>query len=352
MRKHITLLTTLLFFFVSGLKAQIKKETFKFQYEGKTLNGILNKPDQAEPTGLVLIIHGSGQTNAVAQEWHYDMRATLVQAGFSVYMWDKMGCGKSEGIFDYHQSIQSSASEAIAAIEELKKQEIAGADKIGLWGISRAGWVNPLIINQYKDIKFWISVSGVDEKDNFKYLLEENLRIDGLPEDSIQLLVEEWKMGQIIAHEGGSYEECEKATSNLNKNAFLKRFNGSPFTKEDYLAWQQTFMQQPFDKETGLVSNVENFDSILLNVRCPVLALFGEKDKNVDWQKTKALYEKTLGENTDLTIQSFPNCNHNLVECKTGGFYEMQDDGLPWNRCRGSLVAMTKWLVEKGLAKK
>ncbi|MEM8525493.1 MAG: alpha/beta hydrolase [Bacteroidota bacterium] len=342
----------LILLLTSNIIAQMTKEPFQFEYEGKKLHGILNQPSQVEPAGLVLIIHGSGQTNAVAREWHYDMRATLVQAGFTVYMWDKMGCGKSEGVFDYHQSIQSSASEAIAAIEELKRQKIAGADKIGLWGISRAGWINPLIINQYKDIKFWISVSGVDEKENFKYLLEENLRIDGLPEDSIQLLVEEWKMGQIIAYEGGSFEECKKATSNLNQNAFLKRFNGSEFTKEDYLAWQKDFMQQPFDKETGLVSSVENFDSILLNVQCPVLALFGEKDKNVDWQKTKTLYEQTLGKNTHLTIQSFPNCNHNLFECKTGGFYEMQDDGLPWNRCHGSLEVMAEWLVEKGFVRK
>lgn len=352
MKRHITLLVVLLSFFAYGLKAQLKKEIFEFQYEGKTLNGVLNQPDQAEAAGLVLIVHGSGQTNAVAQEWHYDMRTTLVQAGFSVYMWDKMGCGKSEGVFDYHQSIQSSASEAIAAIEELKKQKIAGADRIGLWGISRAGWINPLIINQYQDIKFWISVSGVDEKENFKYLLEENLRINGHPEDSIQLLVEEWKMGQIIAHEGGSFEDCVKATSNLSQNAFMKRFNGKAFTKEDYLAWQQTFMQQPFDKETGLVSNVENFDSILSSIDCPVLALFGEKDKNVDWQKTKALYEKTLGVHADLTIQSFPNCNHNLFECKTGGFYEMQDDSLPWKRCSGSLETMTEWLLEKGFGSK
>ncbi|MEN0051228.1 MAG: alpha/beta fold hydrolase [Bacteroidota bacterium] len=330
----------------------MKKKYFNFQYEGKSLNGVLNQPQQAELAGLVLIIHGSGQTNAVAQEWYHDVRVQLVQAGFSVYMWDKMGCGQSEGVFDYHQSIQSSASEAIAAIKELKKQSILGADKIGLWGISRAGWINPLVISQYQDIKFWISVSGVDEKENFKYLLEENLRINGHPEDSIQLLVEEWKMGQIIAHEGGSFEACAKATSNLNKNAFMKRFNGSEFTEEDYLAWQKDFMQQPFDKETGLVSSVENFDAILSEIQCPVLALFGEKDKHVDWQKTKALYEQILGKNTDLTIKSFPNCNHNLFECKTGGFYEMQDDNLPWNRCGGALETMVEWLVKQGFADK
>ncbi|MEL6943870.1 MAG: alpha/beta hydrolase [Bacteroidota bacterium] len=329
----------------------MKKEIFEFEYEGNTLHGALNLPEQEKPAGLVLIIHGSGQTNAVKQEWHYDVRAQLVSAGFVVYMWDKMGCGESEGVFDYHQSVQSSASEAIAAIVELKKQQIAGSDKIGLWGISRAGWIIPLVINQYTAIQFWISASGVDEKENFKYLLEENLRINGHPEDSIKLLVEEWKMGQIIAHRGGSFEECQEASINLSENAFLKRFNGAAMTKESYLSWQQTFMKYPFDEKTGLVSYIENFDSILSNIKCPVLALFGEQDKNVDWKKTKVLYQKTLGINTDLTIKSFPNCNHNLFNCKTGGFYEIQDDNLPWNRCDDLLATMREWLFEKNFTK-
>ncbi|MEL6718309.1 MAG: dienelactone hydrolase family protein, partial [Bacteroidota bacterium] len=192
---------------------------------------------------------------------------------------------------------------------------------------------------------------GVDEKENFKYLLEENLRINGHPEDSIKLLVEEWKMGQIIAHRGGSFEECQEASINLSENAFLKRFNGAAMTKESYLSWQQTFMKYPFDEKTGLVSYIENFDSILSNIKCPVLALFGEQDKNVDWKKTKVLYQKTLGINTDLTIKSFPNCNHNLFNCKTGGFYEIQDDNLPWNRCDDLLATMREWLFEKNFTK-
>lgn len=105
-------------------------------------------------------------------------------------------------------------------------------------------------------------------------------------------------------------------------------------------------MKEKLDEETGLQIYIEDFDSILSNIKCPVLALFGEKDMNVDVTKTKRLYENTLGENTDLTIMSFPDCNHNLFQCKTGGFYEIKDNNLSWTRCDGFLDAIIDWLNE------
>lgn len=328
-------------------KAQIKKEIFEFEYKNTVLNGVLNTPENTIPKGLVLIVHGSGQTNAVAQEWHYDMRAQFVKSGYAVYMWDKMGCGNSGGTFDYNQPVQSSAQEAIAAINTLKEKKIPGADHIGLWGISRGGWINPLIIDQFDGIKFWVSVSGVDDKENFKYLLAENLRINGHSKDRIALLVDEWQAGMRLTHEGASFEAFLAATKNIRKNAFWSRFNnGASITKKGYYAYQKTMMQEQLDSASGLMVYVDNFETILSNVDCPVLALFGEKDMNVDWTKTKSLYENTLGKNTNLTIKSFPDCNHNMFTCKTGGFYEIQDTNLPWDRCDGVLDTLAKWLSE------
>ncbi len=328
-----------------GAKAQMKKDIFEFEFDGITLNGVLNMPTNNSPKGVVLLVHGSGRTNAVEQEWYYDVRETLVKSGYATYMWDKMGCGKSGGTFNYNQPVQNSALEVIAAIEGLKQKQIPGSSEISLWGISRAGWINPIVINQYEGIKFWISVSGVDDKENFNYLFEENLRITGHSEDSIRLLIGELKEGVRLTYTGESFENYMDATMNLRKNKFLLRFNnGTVITEESYYAYQKTFMKQEFDSASGLIVYVQNFDTILSKVECPVLALFGEKDKNVDWKKTKSLYESTLGKSTDLTIKSFDDCNHNMFKADTGGFYEFQDNNLPWDRCNGFLDTMTNWL--------
>ncbi len=336
-----------LVFVVFKSSAQYKEQLLDFEFEGVSLNGILNIPEHQNPKGIVMIVHGSGQTNAIAQNWHADVRATLLTAGYATYMWDKMGCGNSGGTFNYNQTVQNSALEVIAAINSLKAKEIPGSAKIGLWGISRAGWINPIVINQYKNIEFWISVSGVDDKESFPYLFEENLKIDGVPEDTIRLLIDEMKAGYRITHSGGSFETCLEATKNLRKNKFWLRFNnGRVTTKEAYYDYQKAFMKEQLDKKTGLQVIVKDFESILSTINCPVLALFGEKDKHVDWKKTKTLYEKTLGKHTYLTIKSFPDCNHNIYKCQTGGFYEFQDNKLPWDRCDGFLNAIAKWLNE------
>jgi len=345
MRRIITLIILVLT--ITNSKAQVKREILEFKFEGVILNGVLNIPENNNPKGVVFIVHGSGRTNAVAQEWYYDVRETIVKSGYATYMWDKMGCGKSGGTFNYNQSIQNSALEVIAAINALKQRQIPGSDEIGLWGISRAGWINPIVINQCKGIKFWISVSGVDDKENFKYLLEQNLRINRHSEETVDLIVDEWLEGSKISHSGGSFEAYQAATPNLRQDKFWLRFTNGGITEEGYYTYQQTFMKEEQDEKTGLQLYIKDFESILSNINCPVLALFGEKDMNVNWTKTKSLYERTLALNTDLTIKSFSDCNHNLFQCKTGGFYEIQDNNLPWKRCDGFLDAMTNWLNKK-----
>jgi uncharacterized protein len=271
-----------------------------------------------------------------------------VLSSFNVFVsWDKMGCGKSGGTFNYNQSVENSALEVITAINTLKKQQISGSSEIGLWGISRAGWINPIVINQYKRIKFWISASGVGSKENFKYLLEQNLRIIGHSKDSINLIVNEWLEGSKINHLGGSFEAYQNVTPNLRKNEFWLRFTNGGIKEEGYYGYQKTFMKEKLDEKTGLQVYVKDFETILSNINCPVLAVFGEKDMNVDWNETRHLYERVLTHTTDLTIKSFPDCNHNLFQCETGGFYEFQDNKLPWTRCTEFLYTITDWLSKR-----
>lgn len=334
-------------FIVLNAGAQMNRQLFDFQFEGVTLNGLLNLPEIREPRGLILLVHGSGRTNAVAEEWYYDVRQSFVNAGYAVYMWDKTGCGQSGGTFNEHQPVHNSALEVISAINSLRENGIIKTEVFGLWGISRAGWVIPLVIRQYSGIKFWITVSGVDDKENFGYLLEQNLRINGHPEDTIDLLVGEWKAGNRISHRGQSFETYQKATGNLQQNKFWLRFTNGGITEPGYYSYQSYFMRQPLDWHSGLQIYLPDFESVLSGIDCPVLALFGEKDMNVDWQKTRSLYKKTIGQHGDLTIKTFPDGNHNLFQCNTGGFYELQDLDLPWTRCAGFLDQMTRWLTQK-----
>lgn len=337
-------------------QSEMKTDTLSFVSDGKKLHGLLDMPIGKTPSSLVILIQGSGQSNIDDNGYYKNLRSNFVQKGVACYIWDKPGCGKSEGQFDYNQTIESSAHEAIAAIEELKHENIKGSKHIGLWGISRAGWICPLIIQQYPSISYWISVSGTDDKENFAYLLESNFRILGKSEDEIKVLVGEWFRGGELFRSGGTPEQFLAATQHLQKDSFcIKNLGYGTFSPDEYLKNQEKARKETytFDKETGLMIYVPNFKDILAKVHCPVLAIFGENDCNVDWRKTMVLYNESIGnnKNADLTIKSFLKCNHSIMKCKTGAINEDLKEW-NWQQCDGYFDTMLTWLKEKGFSEK
>lgn len=335
---------------------QIKTESFEFVHNGKKLSGLLDLPTGQKPTSIILIIQGYGKSNIVEGNWYYDLRSNFVKLGFACVIWDKPGCGKSEGNFEINQTVQSSADEVLSAIKKIESKNISGSNNIGLWGISRAGWICPLVIQGYPKISYWISVSGTDDKENFGYLLETNLRIEGRSETEIQLLVSEWQRGSEIFGKGGTFAEYEKATQNLRKDSFWIFLNSSSETEESYLSKQKQFISEHhnFDRKTGLMIYVPNFRKTLMKIKCPVLAIFGEKDTNVNWRQTIDLYKETIGNKTKakLTIKTFPDCNHNLKSCKTGGIKESIENSNKYQPpCDGYFETMTDWLKKVVLSK-
>ncbi len=363
MTKSITPTLFLLLFSLLAFRqishSQSVSNPFEFQFENKTLRGVIETPKTQKSTAVVLLIPGYGRTDFVEGQWYSSLRDELVALGLTVVLWDKMGCGKSEGTFNANQPVENSANEAIAAIAEIKKLKIAGAEKIGLWGISRAGWICPLINEQFP-IDFWISVSGTDDKENFGYLLKSNLIIAGKTEEEAEKLFQAWEKGQQLFCTKGNYKSYWKATQALGQDSTCSKlfgFQHEPIITEagrkEYLTQQKLYTSKGhFDEESGLWVYIENFDEKLLKINCPVLALFGENDSQVDWRKTKALYKKTISinPNSPLTIKVFEDCNHNLQKCITCAYQE-DLSALQWQACDNYYETMGKWLRNQKIIK-
>lgn len=307
---------------------RFQTDTLAFEANGKKLVGLFDRPLHPKPVATIIIVHGYGKTNVVEDNWYYDLRSRFAGIGINTLVWDKPGCGRSEGVFDIDQPVESSAREVVAAVRALQETNMAGTEHIGLWGISRAGWIAPLAIQEEASIAFWISVSGTDDKENARYLLESNLPLEGRTPEETALLVSEWQAQFNAAWQGGSYEQYLQAAPNLRSDPFIKFMGwGGQASEEEFLAYQDQFERGELvvDEQAELMVYVPAFEDILASIDVPVLALFGEKDTNVNWRNTAALYEKTLGANpaASLTIKTFPNANHNLKKSKTGGIREM-----------------------------
>ncbi len=350
-----------------GAKASVEytTEEFSFKSAGASLNGIISRPENGEATAVAIIVHGYGPTNVVEGDWFRQIRSKFTAKGISVLVWDKPGRGKSEGEFDINQPIESSAEEVLSAVSALKQKKEPGSDRIGLLGFSRAGWIAPLAISQEPGIKFWISVSGTDAFENWGYLLRSNLELEDYSSSEIDTVYDEWINGNLIFNSGGSYEKYLSASRTYRKNEMVQKLSGQQYVEHKpgsgeyeaarklYLKNQKKYMSEghAFDSESGLPIVVSNFNQVLKSVSIPVLAIFGDNDRNVDWRKTRKLYESTIGsnENSNLSAKIFENADHNIRMTKTGGYLEVQNKDY-WKTpyARGYYEAMVEWLCSNG----
>lgn len=349
--------------------ADYKTDGFSFVSDGHLLDGIISRPADGKAASILILAHGYGPTNVVAGDQFQDLRAKFTELGISVVVWDKPGCGNSEGEFDINQPIESSADEIVAAVTALRKTGEAGADQIGVIGFSRGGWIAPLAINKQPDISFWISVSGTDNFESWGYLLRSNMALEGYAPADITIVYNEWINGNLIFDQGGSYEQYLSATRNFRSNAFVQRLTGqahvenTPGTpeyaaaREDYLSKQTVHRDKgiQYDDETGLPIVLEGFDTILSSITGPVLAIFGDNDRHVNWRAAKALYERTIGVNdpSQLTIKVFEGADHGLRMGKTGGFFEPHSReywDLPY--ADGYYQAMIEFVCQNGFCVK
>ena len=331
--------------------APMKTEPFEFVADGNVLRGVIDLPAGGAPRAVLLFVHGYGRTDVVAQNWYFDLRSRFTDEGLATVVWDKPGCGKSDGTFDIGQPVASSAREVAAAVRQIREKTLPGVTKIGVWGLSRAGWIAPLAMAQEPEIGFWISVSGTDDQENFPYFIESNFRIEGRSEERIRQLMGEWRRGFELTTRGGTFEAYLEATKTLRHDPFMLLLTGSPDrSKAEFLEEQRRFASGAFtvDAETGLMIYVPGFRDLLGRLDMPVLALFGEKDRNVDWRKTRALYAETIGRNprARLTVKTFPDGNHNLHQSGTGGYQEMLEllKSPPMKMSDGYYETILTWL--------
>ena len=185
-----------------------------------------------------------------------------------------------------------------------------------------------------------------------EFIKEYKIKVAALPEDiqkAIKLFTE---LKKLQPTPKGSLIDVSKLDA--KKKEYLERpvstySQKASFTKEEiaaYKATNQTYTSiGKFDKKSGLWVVIEDFDQTLQKVECPVLALFGAKDSQVDWRKTKKMYEENIGnkQNSNLTIKVFENCNHNIKKCITCAYGEDLSE-LRWQACDGYYNTMETWL--------
>jgi pimeloyl-ACP methyl ester carboxylesterase len=272
-----------------------------------TIVGDLRMPLEGGPHPVILMIHGSGGATRNGAVPFTPMIEIFLRNGYAVLSWDKPGSGESKGSFDPERTIFQRADILTDAIEVLAENSSIDLSVVGLWGLSQAGWVMPLALENSNRISFMIVVSGGGE--------------DGIEQGAYQV-------AQRIACLGGSPEDVQT----------LEQYWAIMNKAEDYLTYREAaeiVLEIPgVYEETGFVINEEEdwnpwprdigafFDprDVLRETTIPVLAFFGELDKYVDPVQGAQAYETSLAAagNLDYLVVSNEGAGHVMVAQETG----------------------------------
>jgi uncharacterized protein len=288
-----------------------------------TLAGTLTLPKKEGKYPVVVLITGSGPQNRdeeiVGHKPFLVLADHLTKNGIGVLRFDDRGTAASKGNFKT-ATTPDFATDVEAAVNYLLTRPDVDPKKIGLIGHSEGGIIAPIVAAKSKDVSFIVLLAGT-----------------GIPGDELLLM----QIGLIAKAEGQSDTELEKARI-INKSVLdiVVKSKDSTSLKNDLTAYlQSTIKANPDAKpkemteEDFIKSEVNTFTSpwmqyflkynpspILADVKCPVLALNGEKDLQVppkiNLEGIKRGLEK--GKNTHVTTKELPNLNHLFQECTTG----------------------------------
>lgn len=301
-----------------------------------TVVGDLYIPVKGERHPLVVWVHGSGPlTRQIMVPLIKPQIEVFLKAGFAFFIDDIPGAGGSKGVISnvYRDRSMILCKE----VEALKRRPDIIAEQVGVAGLSQAGVVMPLALQNACGIAFMIAESCPAENaaEQEAFLLEKFLICEGYqPEEGR-------KAGQMLLqrYHAKSYDDYREAAEFINDHPAAGQYFA------DSLVAENEFV--PRMESSPLFLDPMK---IVAETRIPVLALFGEKDNNVDPIQGVEAYEKALkaAGNEFYRVETIPDANHMLYATKAGCARELMEQvqkGEP-DFAPAVLTVLADWLEE------
>ena len=286
-------------------------EVISFQSGSFHIVGDLRLPGGGGPYPVILFIHGSGPADRIGSGEYLPIMEQMLQAGYATFAWDKPGTGESTGKFDPLQVHSQRAQILLDAIQLMKGRSDIDPAQIGLWGSSQAGYVIPRVLAQSEDIAFVICVScaGMSSADQMAFQVTA-LRLCDVPEEKTGQkagLLSELDQSQTYETyaEYLHYREVLKALADLGSVSI----GNWPALPEE--AWQKN------DPE---IQGWWNPIEVIEGTTIPVLAIFGDKDRQIDPLQGAYAYRQALAKagNPYSRVEVFTSANHGIMTSETG----------------------------------
>ena len=240
--------------------------TFRNERDSATLAGTLSLPAGAKT--VLIMVSGSGQQNRDEELMGHKPFAViadyLARHGIATLRYDDRATGQSVGGDVANATSEDFARDAAAAINFLRKD--GRFKQVGVIGHSEGGLI-AFMLSAQKKVDFIVSLAG-----------------PGVSGDSI--LLKQMQMGGPAGQELTMEQVRETIAAQNN-------------------AWLNFFMSYaPADN--------------IRHTRCPVLALNGKKDVQVDAEMNLGALRQLLPKNKKTCIKAYDGLNHLFQHCTTG----------------------------------
>lgn len=326
----------------------IEEVTYENKKAGVTLAGTLTTPKKKGKYPVVILISGSGPQNrnsAILKHKPFWVLADyLTNRGIAVLRFDDRGFGKSTG--DHNKATSADfATDVLAGVEFLKKHPKINKRKIGLMGHSEGGMIAPLAAKDNKDIDFIVLLAGPGLK-GWEVLATQNTD---------------------ILRKEGAEDYLVKQFDNINRKLFKAVAEDTERNLDivDFITVVQKDLDEiePEDRaklgltEMGVQQKIAalqqpwmryflNYDPapVLQRIKCPVLALNGDKDLQIAGEANLAGIEAGLAHNKSVTCKLLPNLNHLFQNCETGKieeYLEIEETFSP-----DALKIISDWIIK------
>ncbi len=281
-----------------------------------TLKGTLTSPKSGSNFPAVILVSGSGAQNRDEELMGHKpflvLSDYLTRNGIAVLRYDDRGTAESGGDYSL-ATTHDFAKDANAAVEFLRTRDDINHSKIGIIGHSEGGAIAPMLASKDAGIAYIILMAGpiLDGKDLMllqKYKIESQM---GAPKsvldnnnkifsDAYDILVNKNLNGEVLKDSLFNHFQREYAGA-LPKNNIDELVN--QLTK---IWWRAFISLKPAE--------------YLREVKCPTLAIFGEKDLQVPSKENIEKLETLASKNSNMKVEikEFEDLNHLFQECTTG----------------------------------
>ncbi len=274
------------------------KEYITIYNKSDRIASTLFKPVNKTKFPVVILIHGA--ENPRRSNWRYRYFAYLfANNGYGVLIYDKQGLDSSTGNPD--ADFYELAEDVGAAAEYLSKRNDVEADKIGVLGGSRGGWVAEVCAANIEKIRFAVLFLGPSQS-----VWEQQI-------DAVEYRMKQENFQQSAIDTAAQNNRMYFETVN-NKRKWSRFKTSLAYLKgkeyNQYLQLPETY------NDSDMVwwrNNNYNPEHDLKNVKCPVLSVLGEDNVLVPPDRNYDNMQRFLSQSGQtFEIKIIPGLPHNV----------------------------------------